>query len=172
MAADCIKFAKPRNVVVTYGTGYHVGRDEDWENVIANEVGARKIGSHDYIEIGGLTFDVKHHIGGSQIPHGRFTAIARERLWNVMWHEHGEFPAAQVIVRSHVHYHAFVGGPGWLGVVTPALQGMGSKYGARIPSGIVDYGLLSFDIKSREEWGWRAHLLAPSQLRQAALRIP
>lgn len=171
MAAEVITFCKARNVTITYGTGYHVGNEEDWEANVADAVGARKIGSHDYIEIGGLTFDTKHHIGGSQIPHGRFTAIARERLWNVMWAERGAYPRADVIIRSHVHYFAYAGGPGWLGIVTPALQGAGSKYGARIPSGVVDFGLLSFDVKSKEDYQWRVHLLEPKAMRQAAVHI-
>ena len=171
MAADVIKFCKPRNVTITYGTSYHTGRDEDWEKVVADEVGARKIGSHDYIEIAGLVFDTKHHIGGSQIPHGRYTAIARERLWNQLWAERGDYPKADVIIRSHVHYFAFAGGPGWLGIVTPALQGAGSKYGTRIPSGVVDFGFLSFEVRSREDYQWRVHLLEPKSMSQAAVRI-
>ena len=162
MASAVLLSTKARNVFISYGTSYHTGSEEDWEDWVAMEVGARKIGSHDWLDVNGLVFDYRHHIGGSSIPHGRMTAIARERLWNVLWNEHGAFPKADVIIRSHVHYHVFCGGPGWLAMTTPALQWHGSKFGSRQVSGTVDFGFVSFDVTSKEEFSWQSHLLLPN----------
>ena len=158
MAAEAILFAKPKTVLVAYGTGYHTGRDEDVEVAVAKATNALKIGSRDDIDVNGCILNYRHFISGSQVPHGRFTALAREQLWNLLWAERGEYPKANIIVRSHVHYHGFVGGPGWLAMTLPALQGYGSKYGARIMSGLVDIGLVSFDIRGPDDYDWRPHL--------------
>lgn len=155
MAVRCIAEAKAKQVIMTYGTAYHSGDEEDWEDLVARDAQVQaKIGGHEWIDVNGLIFDLKHHIGGSQIPHGRHTAAAREALWNQMWAEHQEQPKADVIIRSHVHYHAYCGQAGVLCVITPALQGFGSKYGTRRCSGTVDIGMICFDVESKHKFDW------------------
>ena len=100
---------------MSYGTGYHTGNNEDWEDIIAREMQAEKIGAEDTISVNGLHINYRHHIGRSGIPHGRHTAVAKEKLWNNIWSERGEYPKADVIIRSHVHYHNYAGGPGCCG---------------------------------------------------------
>ena len=160
MAVKTLKVipGKPK-FFMSYGTGYHTGNDEDFENIIADKIGAEKIGAEDTIDVNGLLINYRHHIGRSGIPHGRHTAVAKERLWNLMWAERGEYPKADVFIRSHVHYHAFCGGPGWLAMTTAGLQGYGSKYGARVVTGTVDVGMVHFDIWSRDKWTWESHIL-------------
>lgn len=78
MAATAIREAKAAKVVMVHGTPYHVGhKGEAYERHIAHEVGAT-IGGHEWAEAHGVVFDLKHKVGGSQIEHGRHTAIARE----------------------------------------------------------------------------------------------
>ncbi len=144
---------------MSYGTGYHTGDDEDFEDIIAREMKAEKIGAEDTIDVNGLLINYRHHVGSSGIPHGRHTAVAKEKLWNNIWSERGEYPKADVILRSHVHYHNFCGGPGWLAMTTPALQGYGSKYGARRCTGAVDVGMVHFDIRGKDDWTWESHIL-------------
>ena len=158
MAAECILLAKAKTVLIAYGTGYHTGRDEDVEVAVAKATNALKIGSRDDIDVSGTIINYRHFISGSQVPHGRYTALAREQLWNTLWGERGEYPKADIILRAHVHYHGYIGAPGWLAMTLPALQGYGSKYGARIMSGIVDIGLVHFDIYGRNEYDWMPHL--------------
>jgi len=156
MAAECINYAEADRVLMTYGTPYHTGNEEDWEDVVAGKVkNLIKIGGQEWPEINGVIFDVKHKVSGSTVPHGRMTALARAKLWNQIWHaEHGQQPKADVLIRSHVHYHVYCGGPGWLAMTTPALQGFGSKFGVRQCEGLVDIGLIVFDIKSNGETKW------------------
>jgi len=145
---------KGYKVVGVYGTGYHVGEDTDWENIISDRAGMDKIGAHEWVSINNCIFDIKHHIGSSTIPHGRYTALAKDKLWNQLWTERGMTVNADVLVRAHVHYHAFCGGPGWLAITLPALQGMGTKYGRRRCSGVVDWGITVFDVDDNGSFDW------------------
>ena len=170
IAAACIDVWKAPKIVMIYGTGYHVGRDEDWEAVLADKVGAVKIGAHEWIRAGGVTFDFKHKTSRSIIPHGRWTGPQRAALWNALWAERGVEPKSDVIVRSHVHYHIF-GGDGYrLVLTTPALQGFGSKYGTRECEGFVDIGLVKFDCEDGG-YTWEAPRLDLIQFAPQLVRL-
>jgi len=151
MAVECIKVWNAEHVAMTRGTNYHVGAEEEWEDRIARDVGA-KIGDHEWIDVNGFVWDVKHHIGSSQVPHGRGTSLARDVLWNQLWANAGEQPRGDFLVRSHCHYwegqYRMLGGKRVEAVITPALQAMGTRFGARRCSGSVHWGLLAFDISS------------------------
>ena len=137
---------------MTFGTSYHTGTGEDWEKVLADELSAQlgyevTIGSHEWYDINGVIFDCKHKVSSSSIPHGRGGPIAKDRLWNFIWSEYQEQPKADVLIRSHIHYSYVCGEPGsWMGYCLPALQGQGSKFGARICSGTVHFGIMWFDV--------------------------
>jgi len=170
MAAECINFVKADKVVMTYGTGYHVGDDEDWEDIVASKVNNLvKIGSHEWPKVNGVVFDIKHKHGGSSIPHGRMTALAKSKMWNTVWSAYRERqPNADIILRGHVHYHNHCGGPGWIGMTLPALQGYGSKFGARQCEGIVDIGMVVFDIDQKGSYSWQ---LIEAELSQQKAQI-
>jgi hypothetical protein len=167
IAEEAIEFAKARHNFLTFGTAYHVGDESDMERKIATDIEADKIGSHDWLDVNGLVFDYKHHASSSIIPHGRHTAIARERLWNMLWNEWDECPKANIIIRSHVHYFNYCGGYGWLAMTTPALQGYGSKLGSRICSGTVDFGFVHFDVTDKDNYSWTPHIMKLKQSKQA-----
>jgi hypothetical protein len=157
MAAKVVLEASARRVAIIKGTPYHTGTEEDWEEVLAEKVGADRCGAHEWFEAHGTVIDCKHKVGGSTIPHGRHTPLARARLWNLLWAERNLQPKANILIRSHVHYHAFDGGAGWLAMTTPALQAW-TKYGSLECEGTVDLGLIQFDIKEGG-WGWKYHAL-------------
>ena len=159
MAAEAIESFKVKKKFMTYGTPYHTGELEDFEDIIADMVGAEKIGGEDNLDVNGCIVNYRHHIGRSSIPHGRHTAVAKEYLWNQMWALRGEYPLANIILRSHVHYHSYAGGTGWVAMTTPALQNYGGKYGSRIMSGTVDIGFVVLHIKDKENWAWEAPIL-------------
>ena len=156
-------------VVMTYGTPYHTGTSEDFESNIAAALDA-DISGHQYLRIDGVIFDVKHKVGSSQVPHGRHTAIAREHLWAQLWNDHSEIPLADVLIRSHVHYYNGAFGDDWVGLTTPALQGLGSKYGTRQCSGTVDFGFVVFEI-NKGRFTWEPVLLKVQQKQSLALDI-
>jgi len=147
IAATCIKRAGAPRIRMTYGTAYHTGIEEDWEDAVAHKVEADSISGHDFFEINGVVFDAKHHIGGSTIPYGRSTSMKKDKLWNTLWNaEHEQQPDSDILIRSHVHYSDVTGDDEWTGYTTLALQGWGSKFGVRRCSGIVKFGFMTFDI--------------------------
>jgi hypothetical protein len=172
MALQVLEAVNPRNVCITYGTAYHTGEAEDWEAHIAD--GLRipcQIGSHEWPEVNGVVFDCKHHVGSSSVPHGRHTAIARDRLWNLLWAEHDRQPRASIYLRSHVHYFQYTGGVDWLAMTLPALQAAGTRYGARRCSGLVNFGLVVFDIQPTGAYTWQLHTLVPRSEKARAWKL-
>ena len=164
----CKKDAKH---IGTYGTPYHTDTDGDeWENRIAEEC-FDKIGAHEWIEVNGVVFDIKHHIGSSAVPDGRHTAVARDALWNVLWAEQDLQPRAHVIVRSHVHYYSFCGDSNKLAITTPALQAMGSKYGMKRCSGLVDWGLIFFKVDDDGNYEWYPHLKTITAQKARSMKV-
>ncbi|MBE3145143.1 MAG: hypothetical protein IMZ61_14680 [Planctomycetes bacterium] len=147
----------PESIAMTFGTGYHVGTDEDFETPIADRLGAT-IESHLEREVEGVRIDAKHFIGSSSIPHGRYTALAREDLWRLIWADRSEKFAPHIVIRSHVHYFGFCGNE-WATMFTlPSLQGLGSKFGSRICSGTVSIGFLIIDCEDGK-YTWKPEIL-------------
>ena len=155
IAARCIAEARAKKVLIIEGTGYHTGNDEAWEEVLADRIGA-DFDRHGTVECGGVRFDVKHHIGGSSIPHGRHTAIARDSLWLDKWADKGVQGKADVLLRGHVHYFGYNGNADRLCMTLPCLQ-LWTSYGSTRCSGTIDVGLVSFDCADGR-YEWKAHL--------------
>lgn len=164
MASECIKVAEAPTIIITRGTDYHVGHEESWEDLVADfcrDADHRvEIGDIRNLDVNGLMFNFRHHIGGSQTPIGRSTPLTREAAWNALWNVRQGFPLSDVIVRSHVHYHTYAGGPGWLAMTTPGLQGYGTRYGERRMSGLIDFGFVYFDVTSKEDFSWECRTFA------------
>lgn len=172
MFVENLKAADANHYVLTYGTPAHVGTDEDWESEAVDVMQAGgydiDISGQQWITVNGTTFDIKHKVGASTIPHGRSTPQKREQLWNLIWADIGEQPRADIILRSHVHYFDYSGTPTYLAMTLPALQGQGTKYGSRQCSGVVDFGIVWFDCyeDGTYTWSWRV-LRAESQKQEA-----
>lgn len=159
MAAECIRYTEAGKVIIVRGTPYHVGESDENEDTVAEKVGAVACGDHEWIDVNGVVFDFKHFVGASSIPHGRFTALAKDKLWNTIWnHEHEQQPDADVLIRSHVHSHHGCFDPYFLGMTTPALQAAGTKFGARKCSGVVHWGFLWFDVFEDGSYAWNRHI--------------
>jgi len=160
MAAECINYVQADKVYMTYGTGYHTGQDDDFEYSVFSKINkGEAIGSHLFVDINGLMFDVKHKVGSSSVPYSRNTAIAKENVWNALWADKNLQPRADIFIRSHVHYHTYCGDERQLCIVTPAMQGFGSKFGERQCSGTVDVGFIYFDIEDRGVYTWTKCIL-------------
>jgi len=174
MALKCIKQANAKKIVMVRGTPYHTGFAEDREDLIASFLNC-KIGDHEWVEVNGLIFDLKHHVGRSEVPHTRGTAIARDSIWNLIWASEEDQPKADILLRAHVHYHAYYGearnGRPFLAATCPALQAMGSKFGAKRMSGRVDYGLLCFDTTPKGTYTWQAHIAKLVSQKAQALKL-
>lgn len=160
MAANILKRINAKEIRLTYGTGYHTGNFEDYEDVVAQLVGCPKPSGELNIEVNGVIFNAKHKAGGSQIPHGRMTAQLRDKMWNTLWAARGEYPESDIQIRSHNHYFKYGGDADSFIVATPALQGYGwNKYGTRIMSGTVDYGFVWFDVYEDGRYSFKWEIL-------------
>lgn len=151
MAIELLKPWEARKAVFLAGSPYHTGHLEDWENMIAEAFDA-ELESHACIKIAdeNVVIDVKHKIGRSTIPHGRATAVLREKLWNALQAVREEAPLADMVVRSHVHYFIEINDADGIAMITPALQAARTHYGEREVSGTVDWGPVYFEADSGE----------------------
>lgn len=156
-AVKILKFINAQKYVFTYGTPYHTGNEEDWEALIAYELDA-EIKGQQYLNINNRYFHVKHKIPKSSIPHGRFTSLAKQKIWNLMWADRG-LPKADIFIRSHVHYFCYCGDKDYFAVITPSLQAWGSKFGERECEGTIDWGILYIDINDKGEYSWNPILI-------------
>jgi len=176
MAADCLNTVrlharKGFRMFGVYGTPYHSGEAEDFEQIVADKAGWEKIGSHEWFDVNGCIIDCKHKIGSSTVPHGRHTPIAKDRLWNLLWSSKQMQPKADVILRGHCHYYNFCGGSDWIGITLPALQGLGTKYGSRQCSGTVDWGAVVCEIDNKGRFSWTAEVVEIAEQRATAIKI-
>lgn len=149
MAAEAIRLVGAEKVYIIKGTRYHVGDEEDWEEVLSDEVGAVHCGYHEWIDCEGVVFDFRHHVGGSSIPHGRTTALSRAQLWNALWNDRGMAPLADVLVRAHRHFYINHEEATFRLVNTPGMQ-LWTKFGSAIVEGTNDVGFVYFDCEGGE----------------------
>jgi hypothetical protein len=172
MAAEAIRVADAKNVRICYGTKYHTGQDEDFEKVLADKgQGNVVIHGHDFFSVNGVNIDVKHKIGSSSTPNGRTSAIARSRLWNVIWNsEHERQPKADILIRGHVHYYGGSFGSSWIGMTLPALT-YNSEFGIRECEGVVDVGFVVFDFDEDGSYSWHPVLAQFDQLKVKADKL-
>ncbi len=166
MALECISLWDAKNIIIVRGTPYHVGEEESWEDIIAKQLNA-KVGDHEWVERNKVVFDFKHYIGNSVVPYGRKMAVDRDQIWNMIWAEAKLQPRADWIVRGHVHRseggYKQIGAKEVWAITLPALQGMGSRYGARMCSGLVDFGFVGWKITNGKVEFWKEILFAQSQ---------
>jgi hypothetical protein len=167
MVIDFCKWVDAKEYRFTYGTGYHVGQEDDWENAIASYFNTQPEATA-MLNANGLIMKWRHHTGGSTNFSTRSGSLMRNQINDILWSIDGEEEKSDVLVYSHVHY--FLALVNRFGTVfaSPALQGWGgSQLGARRMGGIVDYGFLYFDVKSKEEWAWDVRrLIQTPELRQ------
>lgn len=160
----------------TVGTDYHVvnAEGEDVEQYIADAM-MGPLMDRLFVEIEGVLFDCRHFIGASSIKHLRHTALARENATNCDWKIEGTFERIpDVIVRSHVHYFVEDGGVNgtqqWKGIVTPALQGLGGKFGARKCSSVVHWGLVEVEVDKGELTKCKPHIITLERAKMQILK--
>jgi hypothetical protein len=160
MAIKAISIINTKAWCFVFGTPYHTGKASHQEMKIAQWYADRlpdgkvTIGAHEWPDVSGWVFDVKHKVGGSTIPHGRSTSIMKEDLWNLAWNDLGGQPRSDILVRGHVHYfnvvHRNVKGRRKYMATMPALQALGTNYGGEQCSGTVDYGFCFVDVPKNE----------------------
>ncbi len=165
MACEAIKIWNAPKIRMVHGTPYHVGTEEDWETIVAEKLQSGysiprsvTIKDHDWININGVIFDIKHHTGSSSNPYGRHTPLARTRIWNLLHDERKTQPKSKVFLRGHVHYFSKCEDVMWMGATMPSLQAAGTKYGGRLCEGTVDVGVIHFDVEVDGTYAMKPHI--------------
>lgn len=146
MAMRAISSWNAKDILISYGTAYHVGDEaEDFEYTIAKQLKAR-IEGRLFFELEGLTFDVRHKVGHSSVMTGRANGLLREIMWNLIKEADGNWHKTDVIIRSHTHYHIWVESNKKIAFTTPALQLSRGRYGSRELSGTTHWGAIRLTI--------------------------
>lgn len=172
IAARCIKEIAPRIILMTYGTPYHTGCTEDFEDIVAREVKAEKIESEGKYRIAGKLINAKHFVSNTVVPYGRFTALDRDKLWASIWADMYGNEKPDITIRSHVHVYGqddttTLG----LGFITPALQGPGTKFGGRQCMAWVDFGIIALELMEGEPVRWNVDRRKLSAISQEPLDV-
>ncbi len=142
MTIEAIKVVEAKSMTMVYGTPYHTGASEDFELDIASHFGC-KIGGHEWEDVNGCIFDLKHKQGNCDNPGtGLFQQIRDQREWAGL----KEQPKANVLVRAHTHRFCILNLEDCMGISIPALQTYGTKFGSRQCSRKVQFGLVALDV--------------------------
>lgn len=147
IAERCLKEVQADKYYFIQGTDYHVSNDgNDFEILLADKFNGI-IKDHLWLNVNGCTFDFKHKVASSSVFQGRVTPLLKEIQWNREWSKDGSAPRADILVRSHVHYHNMVtDNESYIAMTTPALQVADTKFGGRQCSGTVDLGMVLFEV--------------------------
>jgi hypothetical protein len=140
MATEALSLARAKTIRMVRGTPFHTGKEENFEDIIAQRLDAI-IKDHLFVDVDGTVVDLKHKIGGSSIPHGRATALLRSEVWALLWNERGLAPKPDLIVRGHVHFHLLIKDFQRTRITMPCLQ-WDSQYGKRECEGTIDLGMV------------------------------
>jgi len=146
MAEECLKRWKAKKFLATYGTPYHVSEHaEDFEYNVAKRLKGTIEGKL-FFNLEGLTFEAKHKIGNSSIPHGKATALLRSMTWTLLNHLTQNEPKVDVVIRSHVHRFLYIETGNQVGIVTPGLQLKRGRYGSRECEGEIHWGAIRLEV--------------------------
>lgn len=144
IAREIIDFVDADNIFITAGSPYHSGKSEDWEAVLAQEVGA-KFDDEIYIDIHGVLFHFKHDTSNSSVPYSKLTSIVKQSVLQDLKSIKYGSKAVDVVVRSHIHYFAEFRLGEKRGLIIPSYQ-YTSKFGRRKCNGTIDIGLVLCDV--------------------------
>ena len=141
-------------IVMVRGTPYHIGQAEQYEDLIAAELGG-VIENDMFLDIHGVVFNMKHKVSTAQI------AMQRARDNNLKNYAEGVEPLANILLRGHTHKHKYMGGSenggDWLVAICPCLQGS-TRYGSMQCTGHINVGYLTFDVYPDSSWSWTSHI--------------
>lgn len=142
MAIEAMEQIECRDMIFVYGTAYHTGDAEDFEVDVSSHFGA-KIGSHEWEEVNGVVFDLKHDQSNTKNPGtSLFNAVVDNQNWALL----DEQPKADVLVRAHTHRYCELSTEGCKAISCPSLQAYGTKFGSRKCSRKVQFGLMVLDV--------------------------
>ena len=171
MAEACLQEWRAKQIFLTYGSKYHVGEQaEDFEYNIAKTLHA-KIEGRLFLNVEGMTFDIRHKVGMSIVPYGRATILMRDLAWDLIREAAGTGPKVDVVIRSHVHYHIWIEQPGKVAFTTPALQLARGRFGSRECIGETHWGAIRLRVHKGQIVGKDVSICSLHANRQPIIRV-
>ncbi len=120
-AIECIDRVDAAHRYFTYGSNYHVTTTYEAETDIAEHFHSE---IHDtlLLKIAGVRFNVRHVVGRSDVPAGFGTQDIKEIIRALTQEATDGYKAADIFVRSHVHYWSRVEVKDKIAFTCPALE--------------------------------------------------
>lgn len=159
IAARAIEIIPAKRVFLTYGTPYHVTGNQDWEDGVAELVGAEEIKEQMRIRYLGATMQFRHHGGRSDTPYGQGTQIFKEWVRDRLQADIYEYEGADAVFRNHVHYYFKVENAVGQAVSVPCLKLPLEVYGRKLRTMLYDIGYVIVEIDEEGEVHTRKRLM-------------
>lgn len=146
MAVRILEDVNAPLILMTIGSGYHVGRLELYEKNIAEQDSRVKIKNViQKLEVNGLRFKGRHKIGRSSTPVGGDIMLRKKWVDDLLWAQVNDSHPADIFFYSHVHYQRTLRQPEFIVFTTPSLQGF-SEFGQLEASGYVHFGTIDMQV--------------------------
>lgn len=177
MAEQAALMPRAKRRWVVKGTGFHTDNGGALETPFARAIGTT---AEDELrlEIYGRKLHSRHVVGRSDVPYGQYTQLGKELINDLLQAEMEGYEAADILIRSHVHYTAHISvADGVRGIMrhaitTPALQLRGplqSEYTRKLRTWLYHVGALLIEIDKTGEVFLRPHII-PIKLTAPTLR--
>jgi len=142
----------------TYGTPVHTVDGENVEDRIAEHFGA-DISDTVKLRLRGLNIQWRHHSGRSDIPTGQGGQLSKEIVRDLLRSSLYKYPAADVIVRSHVHYWYHLGFADKEAFSLPSLEVPIGIYGRKLRTLYYDMGLVRLTVDRHGNLDYQKRLI-------------
>lgn len=144
-ALSAVKFRGTPDWRFTYGTPVHTVNGWNHEHLVADELGG-PISDTLKLDVNGLKIQWRHHQGRSDIPTGQGAQLSKEIVRDILRSSIYDYPAADVVVRSHTHYWYHLGFADKEAFSLPSLEVPLAIYGRRLRTLWYDMGLLRLRV--------------------------
>lgn len=156
-AAAVIDVWDAKKRYMTRGSKYHSAGVTKYDDMVANKVEAY-IDDEIRLNVSGKRFQFRHVAPRSNTTYGQPSQVYKEVVRESVQALHDEYDAADVVVRSHNHYHFEVHSSKKIAYATPALElprVKGVKRGSAYPIGLMtqyyDMGLTYIEVTDSGE---------------------
>lgn len=140
-----VKFRGAPEWHFTYGTPVHTVNGWNHEHLVADLLGG-PISDTVKLELNGLKIQWRHHGGRSDIPTGQGGQLSKEVIRDILRASIYQYPAADVIVRSHTHYWYHLGFADKEAFSLPSLEVPLSIFGRRLRTLFYDMGIVRLRV--------------------------
>lgn len=145
IAAAALSRIRTRRWYLTYGTPYHTVGSYSYEEPLADALNGSIKDTH-LLDVEGHKFSFRHVAGRSDTPYGQGTQLFKEAVRDMMLSLLEDREAAEITVRSHVHYFCRMESSRKTAVSTPCFQVPASVFGRRCRHFFYDIGMVLIEV--------------------------